>query len=433
MRISFANKTNTEKQLANFQHWISSMVDKTPDIKTLTVLLGVAVIIPSYSRGVLIWLCKGINDKLFELFAYQLESLHRALENTDTGKKILELPNLYGPIISSVIPTVFNLGLTQINFFWDSYRRMQQLEMSGLERFEKQAKELYENDNFFEAAKAFRQAALCLKKHSGYLKYSVLSEKLIELNFFEAKSLFRIGKYTDEKQIYALEILNNVLEIEPKHKEALNLRGIINFLKEKSELAKNDFSISLKLDSTQSDIFTYWAYLNKSYDLAIQFSEFNIANMYMNGVAHILLECRANALNELFKTETNHDQKLQLLGSAIESLLGAIELIPNNPFFSAKKSELCEKCSELYKELSKIIGEEPIKIHKIAASIFSKDEAEKYEDIDKTKSESHYDEYKKQSITLKKLHQTMFDSIKPNTNSIPLEADNRILNKCTII
>lgn len=110
--------------------------------------------------------------------------------------------------------------------------------------------------NYLESADSFRKARMLLEQIKFDAEGEIFKkERQCCCLYNEAVCLFFLGIYSGNER-NPLENLNKILEINPKHREALNLRGLIFFKSaEKYQEAKNDFSASLQILPGQNDVY----------------------------------------------------------------------------------------------------------------------------------------------------------------------------------
>lgn len=259
------------------------------------------------------------------------------------SKEVTDNVSLYAPILSALIiqPVTLTFGLfgtllSQHNF--KQQQKVGELINSIKILYERGIATLKSNDldNFHTAANYFRQSRHLFNQLAQ--ANCLLTFKLTDIYYNEAIALFSMHRYTDpqKKRKYALEILNELLQIDPDYIEAINLRGIIHLCLNDINNATRDFQESLNLDNTQTDIHIFLCYCQKNYKkaTAYSFSHLDKKSTWQNNAIHILLFCRAECFHELFKSSSaSNEQKKDMLAKAIASYEAAQIAVPKNPAF----------------------------------------------------------------------------------------------------
>lgn len=281
------------------------------------------------------------------------------------SKDVTDNVSLYAPILSALIvqPVTLTFGLfgtllSQYNF--KQQQRVGELTNSIKILYERGITTLKSNDldNFHTAANYFRQSRHLFKQLAQ--ANCLLTFKITDIYYNEAIALFSMHRYSDPKRKYALEILNELLRIDPDYIEAINLRGITNLCLNDINNATRDFQESLNLDNTQTDIHIFLAYCQKNFKKAIvySFSHLDKKSTWQNNAIHILLFCRAECFHELFKLSgANNEQKKDMLAKAIASYEAAEIAVPKNPAFEDSRVNILLGAIESILQLTRLLSE----------------------------------------------------------------------------
>lgn len=386
-------REKSKKGLQNFSnliHWIGSYIlpDSVQGKIIFFILLGSGatlkispVLRSSVIGGSIQYLDKGATI-WGKAVGESLNYVHPHL-----SKEVKENISLYAPVLSALIIQPANLTFNLLSALLSQQHIKQQqkthetansikiLYDRGMNAFKSE-----ELDNFYNAANFFRQ---CRLLYSSLTQAdSLLSFNLTDIYYYEALSYFSIHCYTDPKRKFALELLDELLTINPDYLEAINLRGIICFSLDKVDNAIKDFSKSLELDHTQTDIHIYLNFCQKNYKKAIisSFSHLNTKSSWFNNSIHILFYCRACSFVELSKEPNfNPEYKKDMLAKAISSYEAAERAIPKNPSFDEDRVKILKAAIESLMPLIKLLAEnESISVKRLFEKRAARNEITQY-------------------------------------------------------
>jgi hypothetical protein len=362
---------NTITKQANFSV-VMNAEKNNPSAGTITLLTGTLTTTTGVENTIGN-LYNSIGSFCFSVLGYLMpneKNIKSILTKIDQvlPEPIKNNPNLYSPILSTIIAGtisgVSTLSIESMRYFsmqrshqQENFRLIENNEITELARSGQQS--LMQGDPF----SALSSLRIARKKFEALYDITVNEAMLTKWNDIainEARSLYFLGKFDNETEKYALQILDKILRKNLYFIDALNLRGCLllhnHFINEfkqeednssKIQEAIKNFETSLDANPAQSETFTLWAFSKSSFiDTLTYIENIDYETLWSNNLLHIILMCQGKAFWSLKK-----ENDIGSIINSIERYEAAEMTICKNPAFNAMRCAILKELLTAYSEL----------------------------------------------------------------------------------